>query len=104
MAEFNISPQNILTRISDYVPEILEFIEKIIQAGDGHESNSVVHFKNSECILWEKAEIDKPSWISRWGLGRPGPLINSNVISNILFSKNLFSLRTFFVENLFLFF
>ncbi|CAF1334621.1 unnamed protein product [Adineta steineri] len=72
MIEFNILPPNIVIRTSDYIQEIIEFIEKSIQT-------------ECEGILWEKSEIDKPSWMLRWGLGRSGSLINCSVMSNILF-------------------
>ncbi|CAF1123718.1 unnamed protein product [Adineta steineri] len=47
----------------------------------------MVYSKECEGILWKKSEIDKPSWMSRWGLGRPGSLINCSVMSNILFDS-----------------
>ena len=33
-----------MTRVSEYVPEIIEFIEKIIANGFGYESNGSVYF------------------------------------------------------------
>jgi cysteinyl-tRNA synthetase len=44
MARLNILPAHVLTRVSEYVPEIIKFIEKIIENGYGYESNSSVYF------------------------------------------------------------
>jgi cysteinyl-tRNA synthetase len=44
MSSLNILPPHILTRVSEYVPEIIIFIEKIIENGYAYESNSSVYF------------------------------------------------------------
>lgn len=44
MSRLNVLPAHILTRVSDYVPEIIQFIEKIIENGYAYESNSSVYF------------------------------------------------------------
>lgn len=44
MAALNILPASVLTRVSEYVPEIIKFIEKIIENGYGYESNGSVYF------------------------------------------------------------
>lgn len=44
MSRLNILPAHILTRVSEYVPEIIKFIEKIIDNGYAYESNSSVYF------------------------------------------------------------
>ncbi|CAF1245292.1 unnamed protein product [Adineta steineri] len=48
MMEFNILPPNIVIRTSDYIQEIIEFIEKSIQTGDAYEFNSMVYSKECE--------------------------------------------------------
>ncbi|CAF0971316.1 unnamed protein product [Rotaria sordida] len=45
MSHLNILPPHILTRVSEYVPEIIKFIEKIIENGYAYESNSSVYFE-----------------------------------------------------------
>ena len=44
MSRLNILPAHILTRVSEYVPEIIKFIEKIIENGYAYESNSSIYF------------------------------------------------------------
>ena len=44
MEALNVESPNVLTRVSEYVPEIIEFIEKIISNGYAYESNGSVYF------------------------------------------------------------
>ena len=44
MKALNIRPADVLTRVSEYVPEITEFVERIIANGFGYESNGSVYF------------------------------------------------------------
>ncbi|XP_055390325.1 cysteine--tRNA ligase, cytoplasmic [Condylostylus longicornis] len=44
MKSLNILPPDVLTRVSEYVPEIVKFIEKIIANGLAYEANGSVYF------------------------------------------------------------
>ncbi|KAJ8252593.1 hypothetical protein COCON_G00219050 [Conger conger] len=44
MDALNILPPDVLTRVSEYVPEIVQFVEKVINNGYGYESNGSVYF------------------------------------------------------------
>uniref|UniRef100_UPI00358F0329 cysteine--tRNA ligase, cytoplasmic n=1 Tax=Myxine glutinosa TaxID=7769 RepID=UPI00358F0329 len=44
MTALNVLPPDVLTRVSEYVPEIIEFVKKIIENGYGYESNGSVYF------------------------------------------------------------
>lgn len=44
MQLLNVKPADVLTRVSEYVPEIVAFVEKIIQNGYAYESQGSVYF------------------------------------------------------------
>merc|ERR550539_1439986 len=44
MQDLNVLPADCLTRVSEYVPEIVVYIEKIIERGYAYESNGSVYF------------------------------------------------------------
>jgi len=48
MHALNILDPNTLTRVSEYVPEIVEFVQKIIENGYAYESNGSVYFSVSD--------------------------------------------------------
>lgn len=53
MTALNILPPNVLTRVSEYVPEIIDFIKKIIDNGFGYVSNGSVYF---DTVKFDKNE------------------------------------------------
>uniref|UniRef100_A0A3B4T5N6 cysteine--tRNA ligase n=1 Tax=Seriola dumerili TaxID=41447 RepID=A0A3B4T5N6_SERDU len=48
MAALNVLPPDVLTRVSEYVPEIVDFVKKIVSNGYGYESNGSVYFDTSK--------------------------------------------------------
>ncbi|KAM9825824.1 cysteine--tRNA ligase, cytoplasmic-like isoform X1 [Syngnathus typhle] len=48
MDALNVLPPDVLTRVSEYVPEIVEFVKKIVTNGYGYESNSSVYFNTAK--------------------------------------------------------
>ncbi|XP_014884796.1 cysteine--tRNA ligase, cytoplasmic isoform X3 [Poecilia latipinna] len=44
MEALNVLPADVLTRVSEYVPEIVAFVRKIVSNGYGYESNGSVYF------------------------------------------------------------
>merc|ERR1712131_38875 len=48
MDALNVLPPDVLTRVSEYVPEIVEFVEKIVSNGYGYESNGSVYFDTAK--------------------------------------------------------
>ncbi|EDO19065.1 hypothetical protein Kpol_2000p30 [Vanderwaltozyma polyspora DSM 70294] len=70
MAKLNVLPPNVTTRVSEYVPEIIEFVEKIISNGyayaadDGSVYFDTQNFDTSKdhsyakCQPWNKGHLD----------------------------------------------
>ncbi|KAM9366087.1 cysteine--tRNA ligase, cytoplasmic [Symphorus nematophorus] len=48
MEALNVLPPDVLTRVSEYVPEIVEFVRKVVSNGYGYESNGSVYFDTSK--------------------------------------------------------
>ncbi|XP_064401843.1 cysteine--tRNA ligase, cytoplasmic-like [Halichondria panicea] len=44
MAQLNVLPPDVLTRVSEYVPEVITYVHKIITNGFAYESNGSVYF------------------------------------------------------------
>lgn len=48
MAALNVLPPDVLTRVSEYVPEVIAYVQKIVDNGYGYESNGSVYFDVSK--------------------------------------------------------
>ncbi|XP_072278290.1 cysteine--tRNA ligase, cytoplasmic isoform X2 [Pyxicephalus adspersus] len=48
MDALNVLPPDVLTRVSEYVPEIVEFVQKIVDNGYGYVSNGSVYFNTAK--------------------------------------------------------
>lgn len=59
MASLNILPADILTRVSQYVPEIITYTQKIIDNGFAYESNGSVYFNTMAFATAEKHQYAK---------------------------------------------
>jgi cysteinyl-tRNA synthetase len=44
MAELNVTPPDVLTRVTEYIPDIVLYIQKIVDKGLAYESNGSVYF------------------------------------------------------------
>ncbi|KAK5935807.1 hypothetical protein CgunFtcFv8_021130 [Champsocephalus gunnari] len=48
MEALNVLPPDVLTRVSEYVPEIVDFVKKVVSNSYGYESNGSVYFNTSK--------------------------------------------------------
>ncbi|XP_075227508.1 cysteine--tRNA ligase-like protein, mitochondrial [Lycorma delicatula] len=107
----------LFARVTDYIPNIIDFIKKIIAEGYAYITPSgSVYFQTSkyerynrfgsasdenisqyideekqsplDFALWKAAKSDEPYWKSPWGFGRPGWHIECSAIASEFFGSN----------------
>uniref|UniRef100_A0A8K9XC01 cysteine--tRNA ligase n=1 Tax=Oncorhynchus mykiss TaxID=8022 RepID=A0A8K9XC01_ONCMY len=54
MDALNVLPPDVLTRVSEYCPEIVDFVKKILDNGFGYESNGSVYFDTAKFATSQK--------------------------------------------------
>ncbi|XP_015281381.1 PREDICTED: cysteine--tRNA ligase, cytoplasmic, partial [Gekko japonicus] len=59
MAALNVLPADVLTRVSEYVPEIVDFVQRIVDNGYGYVSNGSVYFDTMKFDTSEKHSYAK---------------------------------------------
>ncbi|XP_006911044.1 cysteine--tRNA ligase, cytoplasmic isoform X2 [Pteropus alecto] len=59
MAALNVLPPDVLTRVSEYVPEIVSFVQKIVDNGYGYASNGSVYFDTVKFASSERHSYGK---------------------------------------------
>lgn len=105
----NVRVPDIRLRVTDKIPEILQFIEQIEMNGytkrssDGsvlfntskYESYGKLHnmakddLSSAEFALWKAAKENEPFWSSNWGNGRPGWHIECSTLASLMFGSYL---------------
>ena len=53
----NVRPPDVLTRVSEYVPEIVTFVEKIIANGAAYEVDGSVYFDTGPVPSWASLSL-----------------------------------------------
>ncbi|CAZ83216.1 unnamed protein product [Tuber melanosporum] len=92
MATLNVLPPTTVTRVSEFIPENVAFVKKLVDRGfayptadgssliaDGEASKKTPQ----DFALWKAFKAEKPgepSWDSPWGKGRPGWHIECSVM------------------------
>nr|XP_045010665.1 cysteine--tRNA ligase, cytoplasmic isoform X2 [Jaculus jaculus] len=59
MEALNVLPPDVLTRVSEYIPEIVNFVQKIVDNGYGYVSNGSVYFDTAKFAASEKHSYGK---------------------------------------------
>ncbi|XP_014651248.1 PREDICTED: cysteine--tRNA ligase, cytoplasmic isoform X1 [Ceratotherium simum simum] len=59
MEALNVLPPDVLTRVSEYVPEIVKFVQKIVDNGYGYASNGSVYFDTMKFASSERHSYGK---------------------------------------------
>lgn len=119
MMALKVLPPTIYMRVTEHIPEIISFVQKIISNGHAYAtSQGNVYFDvqsvgerygkfigtfsdlNSEpaesdkrsprdFALWKSAKPEEPFWVSPWGKGRPGWHIECSTVASSVFGKQL---------------
>src|SRR6266511_316648 len=73
-----VIPPDIAPRASGHIPEMLELVAKLFDAGLAYQSAGArlevnPHKRDPlDFVLWQAAKPGEPTWNSPWGPGRPG--------------------------------
>lgn len=118
LAALKVRPADHEPRVTEHVPDIIEFIQKLVDKGSAYVNNHEVLFdvekftdygklsrqkldqlvstedtpnkKNPwDFSLWKPAKEGEPSWESPWGPGRPGWHIECSVMAGKYLGKTL---------------
>ncbi|NXA38685.1 SYCM protein, partial [Eudromia elegans] len=119
MAALKVLPPTVYMRVTENIPQIISFIERIIANGQAYatsEGNVYFDVKSwgkrygvlttiypgaedesadsdkrhgKDFALWKAAKPQEPSWTSPWGRGRPGWHIECSTIASAVFGKHL---------------
>lgn len=66
MTRLNVLPPDTLTRVTEYVPEIVSFVETIVKNGYGYEAEGSVYFDTQ---AFDKADIHDYAKLQPWSKG-----------------------------------
>ncbi|XP_011310849.1 cysteine--tRNA ligase, mitochondrial, partial [Fopius arisanus] len=115
MSQLNVLPPYLYCRVTDYIPEIINFISNLITKEFAYKStDSSIYFNTSKCpsygklrkpdenvntastklspfdfALWKAAKTNEPFWDSPWGPGRPGWHIECSAMASITLGDNI---------------
>lgn len=107
--KLNVRQPDIKLRVTDKIPEIIKFIEKIeLQGFTKTSKDGSIIFKTSQYenygklqkvvledsssadfAMWKAAKPNEPSWDSNWGRGRPGWHIECSTLASLIFGSYL---------------
>ena len=118
MDNLNVMRPDIITRVTQYIPDIIDYIKHIVNNGYAYQSSSNVYFNSVEYykkysnnfnlklnkesydqthndkkhpqdfVLWKGAKENEPYWDSPWGKGRPGWHIECSAMASDIFGDN----------------
>ncbi|XP_005095348.1 probable cysteine--tRNA ligase, mitochondrial [Aplysia californica] len=115
MANLNVSPPSVVTRVTDHIPVIIDFINGIQQRGLAYKAqDGSVYFdvkeygrygvfvshpdkdkdesshkrSSQDFALWKACKPGEPHWESPWGRGRPGWHIECSAMASGIFGCN----------------
>ncbi|XP_044863784.1 probable cysteine--tRNA ligase, mitochondrial isoform X2 [Mauremys mutica] len=91
MAALKVLPPTVYMRVTENIPQIISFIERIMASGHAYATSKVDSDKRhvKDFALWKAAKPQELYWASPWGKGRPGWHIECSTISSTVFGSQL---------------
>ncbi|XP_078061375.1 putative cysteine--tRNA ligase, mitochondrial [Mustelus asterias] len=119
MASLKVLPPTVYMRVTDNIPQIVAFIERIIHNGHAYSTSTGNVYFDIQSIggrygkfvgmcadrvgetnagdkrhvrdfaLWKASKLHEPSWVSPWGKGRPGWHIECSTVASSVFGNKL---------------
>lgn len=112
MDRLNVKRPDIVSRVTEYIPEILQFVEVLEKKGYAFENDGSVYFYGTKYhqqsddkedmegydkdpsnphnfVLLKKKKDYEPGWQSKWGQVRPGWHIECSVMASSVFGSEL---------------
>ncbi|XP_017755627.1 PREDICTED: probable cysteine--tRNA ligase, mitochondrial [Eufriesea mexicana] len=114
MQMLNIAKPHLYCRVTDYISQIIQFVQGIIDNGNAYiskdesvyfdthkyamygklmppvsDSNHPDKKSSLDFCLWKKAKEGEPFWKSPWGPGRPGWHIECSTIASTVFGNSV---------------
>lgn len=100
LESLNVRPPSVVLRVTDHMPLIIEFVQKLLESGFAYKLSDGIYFDTSkdlgyprfrvenpwsdsprisvekrnpsDCALWKFAKPKEPYWETPFGAGRPG--------------------------------
>ncbi|XP_016917911.1 probable cysteine--tRNA ligase, mitochondrial isoform X2 [Apis cerana] len=106
MKMLNVIKPHLYCRVTDYIPQIIQFVKNIVDKGSvyfdtckyemyGKLSTPLLdncHPDKKSAMdfcLWKAAKENEPCWKSLWGFGRPGWHIECSTIASTVFGNSV---------------
>lgn len=90
MRRLNVRKECSIVRVTDCIPEIIAFIQKLVGTGSAIVTHDGVRMQTPPSFsLWKTKPHDEVGWQSPWGWGRPGWHIECSTITALLFGKSI---------------
>ncbi|XP_058633818.1 probable cysteine--tRNA ligase, mitochondrial isoform X2 [Onychostoma macrolepis] len=91
MQALRVLPPAVYMRVTDNIPQIVAFIERIIGNGHAYVTSQGSQDKRDprDFALWKAFKPHEPHWESPWGQGRPGWHIECSTIASSVFGSQL---------------
>lgn len=90
LRSLNVRPENRTVRVTDCIPDIIAFVERLVDQGKAERTEDGVRMTAPPSFsLWKSRPTEEAGWQSPWGWGRPGWHVECSTITSVLFGGSL---------------